>query len=98
MSMHKFAGHESAQAGYTIDRNGCTLQSYSTHVATVDNEGWLTVKGLYSRTTIKHIGWFMKMLADKYNNKSLTYHLAKQLYLGGMTMNLLTGECQTIDE
>lgn len=97
MSIHKFIGHESAQARYITNKNEHTLQSYSTRVATVDNEGWLTVKGLYSRTTIKHIGWFMRMLADKYNNQNLTYRLAKQLYLDGMAMNLLTGEYKTID-
>jgi hypothetical protein len=45
------------------------------------------VSGLYSRTTIKHIGWFMRELG-------LSYQLAKHLYLNNMRFNIHTGEIE----
>ena len=61
------------------------LQSYQTIVAEVDTEGWLHINGLYSPTTIRHIGWFMRELG-------FTYQLAKALYVDNKEMNIYTGE------
>ena len=86
MMISKFAGHENAQAMKMIWENGAqALISYTTTVISIDEEGWLHVHGLYSRTTIKHIGWFMRELG-------FTYQLAKQLYNDDKEFNIYTGE------
>ena len=82
----KFQGHEQAAATINYYEDGSmALVSYSTTVATVDAEGWLHINGLYSRTTIKHIGWFAKLLG-------ITYSLCKQLLQDEKDMNIHTGE------
>lgn len=60
------------------------LQSYETDVAYVEN-GWLTVRGLYSATTRRHIGAFMNEIGS-------TYQVAKVLYEENLEMNIHTGE------
>lgn len=69
-----------------IDDNNVYLWSYRTLVAQIEN-GWLTINGLYSATTRRHIGCFMR----EYVNGS-NYHLAKQLYYDNMACNINTGE------
>ena len=82
----KFKDHPNAQAYVIENEDGYkALQSYQTIVATVDEEGWLHINGLYSATTRKHIGWFMRELG-------FTYQLAKQLYNDNAQMNIYTGE------
>ena len=61
------------------------LVSYTTTVIEINPEGWMSVNGLYSRTTIKHIGWFMR-------ERGMSYYTAKQLYLDNKEMNVYTGE------
>lgn len=63
----KFDNHPAAAAMIAEDRDtgAVRLYSYNTMVAEIrpDPEmGWLQimVTGLYSRTTIKHLGWFMR--------------------------------------
>lgn len=86
MTIEKIRGHESASVKVIkYDDGGEALVSYSTTVITIDAEGWISVSGLYSRTTIKHIGWFMR-------ERGLTYQTAKTLYNDNMTMNRYTGE------
>ena len=88
MTINKIKGHESAQVKvYTYDDGAVTLVSYTTAVIRIDRDGWLEVSGLYSRTTIKHIGWFMRELG-------LSYQLAKHLYLNNMRFNIHTGEIE----
>lgn len=75
-----------AQAHVEIDENGViTLVSYTTKVITIDPQGWLTCSGLYSMTTRKHIGAFMK----EYTH--FNYADAKQCYVDDMTLNIYTG-------
>lgn len=62
------------------------LISYTTKVAEIDNEGWLTIYGLYSMTTRKHIGAFVSEYAD------MTYQRAKAIYEDGYKYNIYTGE------
>ena len=82
----KFKDHPYAQACIIEMPSGYkALQSYQTIVADVDTEGWLNVYGLYSMTTIRHLGWFMRELG-------FTYQLAKQLYNDNKEMNIYTGE------
>ena len=88
MKVRKINGHESAQVKvYEYESGAVTLISYTTAVIGINPEGWLEVNGLYSRTTIKHIGWFMRELG-------LTYQLAKQLYMDNKRFNIYTGEIE----
>ncbi len=80
------AGHEYAQARENFFDDGTVqLQSYSTIIIEIDPEGWLHVTGLYSMTTIKHIGWFMR-------SRGLTYQLAKKMLYDHKDYNVRTGE------
>ena len=86
MITRKFKDHPHANAWIIEHPTGeKVLISYTTPVVEIDNEGWLKVNGLYSMTTIKHIGWFMRELG-------FTYQLAKQLYNDRKEMNIYTGE------
>lgn len=79
-------GHKYASTYVRIfDDDTVQLVSYTTTVIEIDPEGWLHVNGLYSMTTIRHIGWFMR-------ERGMTYQLAKQLYKDHKDMNVYTGE------
>jgi len=85
------AGHEYAQAQEIFFDDGTVLlQSYRTIVIKIDPAGWLRCTGTYSRTTIKHIGWFMR-------ERGLSYQLAKLMYLEDKEYNIRTGECRNRD-
>lgn len=95
MKVYKFKDHPYAQAQIEEFEMPCDglakiLTSYSTVVATIDEEGWLHINGLYSATTRKHIGWFMRELG-------FNYQLAKQLYNDNAEMNIETGEVRFND-
>lgn len=79
-----------AQAKIVKDENTSVLVSYQTKVAQVDKDGWLKIFGLYSHTTRKHIGAFMRELG-------LDYKTAKFLYENGLKLNINTGEIKDID-
>ncbi len=81
----KFADHKYAQAHMEPIHGGLALYSYDTRVAEVV-DGWLRINGLYSMTTRRHIGWFMRELGG------FTYQLAKQLYEDNKLFNIYTGE------
>lgn len=87
MMIKKFEGHENAQTYMITDGENFILVSYTTPVITV-SDGWLHVNGLYSATTRKHIGWFMREFG-------FTYQLAKQLFEDNMNFNIYTGEVIT---
>lgn len=92
MMIRKFADHKYAQAQINTYSDGSqALQSYNTIVAEIDPEGWLKINGLYSMTTIRHIGWFMRELG-------FTYQLAKQLYNDHKEFNIYTGEVIDYDD
>ena len=85
-TIRKFNDHKYAQAEIIEYADGTReLISYVTPVIRIDNEGWLKVNGLYSATTRRHIGWFMRELG-------FTYQLAKALYNDNKEMNIYTGE------
>lgn len=89
--------HEYAQAKIITFENGTImLQSYNTIVASVTDDGWLDCTGTYSRTTIKHIGWFMQIVRSKFGCGN--YYTAKNAYETGTCVNLLTGEVLTYEE
>jgi hypothetical protein len=80
----RFTDHKYAQAHMEPITNGLALYSYDTKVAEV-RDGWLHIFGLYSMTTRRHIGWFMRELG-------FDYQLAKQLYSDRKEFNIYTGE------
>ena len=77
--------HAQAKA-IIMDNGNIILRSYCTDVAMIRSDGWLTVNGLYSATTRKHIGTFVKEYAN------ISYQLAKDLYIKKMAYNIYTGE------
>lgn len=86
MDIRKFVDHPHAQAQiFTYPDGHQALISYVTTVIEIDREGWLHVNGLFSMTTRKHIGWFMRELG-------FNYQTAKRLYEDGKEMNIYTGE------
>ena len=89
MKAGKFEGHKSAAARITENNGNYALISYSTTVAELSRDGWLTIHMLYSRTTIKHIGWFMRELNSN-------YQFAKQLFMDGYQYNINTGEYRPV--
>lgn len=87
-NMKPVANHLYANAHVRIwDDDTVELVSYTTIIIRITPEGWLHINGLYSRTTIKHIGWFMR-------ERGFTYQLAKQIYLDNKEFNIYTGECR----
>ena len=76
-----------AQAKVIITDNGnIILRSYYTDVAMICSDGWLTINGLYSATTRRHISAFVKEYAN------ISYQLAKDLCVKKMAYNIYTGE------
>lgn len=74
------------------DDGDLDLISYTTPVMIV-RDGWLECSGSYwpySRTTIRHIGRFMREYGFG------DYHTAKSLHLNGLKLNLNTGEVAPI--
>ena len=72
-----------------VDNETYYLWSYRTLVAKVE-KNWLSVNGLYSMTTRRHIGAFVR----EYCN--LSFQTAKKLYSDGMMMDIITGEVTEI--
>jgi hypothetical protein len=88
MTIKKLTAMPYAQAHIEIDDNrNINLFSYVTLVATLTNEGWLTVYGLHSMTTRKHISAFCKEYCQP-----IDYQMAKAAYEGGYSINIYTGE------
>lgn len=82
-----------AQAHVNYNDDGSVdMYSYTTRVVSVDREGWLECTGLYSATTRKHIGAFMRNEVRKMCGYNLDYHTAKSAYENGYRLNIHTGE------
>ena len=71
---------------HTHDDGTIVLVSYSTPVAYIEPDGRLYIRGLYSATTRKHIGAFVREYAH------IDYQTAKRLYEDGYGYNIYTGE------
>lgn len=72
------------------DNGDIDLVSYATTVITV-RDGWLECGAVeYSRTTIKHVGKFMREYGFG------DYYTAKSLSRNGLKLNLNTGEVVSI--
>ena len=82
-----------SQAHVEIHEDGSvSLFSYVTLVAHITSDGWLTINGLYSSTTRKHISAFMREYA-----KPCDYYTAKQCYTDKKTINIHTGEIEDLE-
>jgi len=89
----KFDGHTKANAYVRIyDDDNMVLFSYDVPVILLETNGWLQCSGLYSMTTRKHIGWFMKNYITLPDGSRGTYQLAKILCTSKHKMNIYTGE------
>lgn len=66
------------------DDGAVALVSYATTVAAIDRDGWLTVYGLYSATTRKHLSAFAAECCDT------DYHTLKTCYVDGLLYNIRT--------
>lgn len=93
MTIKKLTAMPYAQAHIEIDNdNNIHLFSYVTLVATITHDGWVTINGLYSMTTRKHISAFMKEYGGV-----LDFQSAKSAYEGGYRINMFTGEVEELD-
>ena len=93
MNIKKLTAMPYAQAHIEIDNDrNINLFSYVTLVATITSDGWLTVYGLHSMTTRKHISAFMK----EYGGGVLDYQSAKAAYEGNYRINIHTGEVEEL--
>lgn len=94
MTIRKLSAMPYAQAHIEISDEGViTLFSYVTRVAEIDADGFLTVFGLYSMTTRKHISAFVKEYTPCFD-----YQSAKACYEGGYKINIETGEVISLAE
>lgn len=60
MAIRKLKNHAGAQAHIEEKADGTLrLYSYNTMVAKTDSQGYVYVRGEYSRTTMNHIRWFL---------------------------------------
>lgn len=82
-----------AQAGIVRDERGTHLYSYSTLACTISPAGWLTCKCIYSQTTRKHIGAFLKECGN-----GATKNDAIFCYENNSAYNIYTGEVKIILE
>ena len=88
MTIKKLTKMPYANAHIEIDENGNVyLYSYVTLVAELTAEKWLTIFGLYSMTTRKHISAFCKEYCGV-----VDYYCAKSAYDAGCSINIETGE------
>ena len=75
-----------AQCSVIFTSECIQLQSYNTIVLELTYDDWLSVYGLYSMTTRKHISAFMR----EYTN--FDYYTAKSAFENNYDINLETGE------
>ena len=95
MTIKKLTAMPYAQAHIEIDNQGNkNLFSYVTLVATITDDGWLSVFGLHSMTTRKHISAFVK----EYTNGVLDYTNAKAAYEDNHRINIYTGEIEGLED
>lgn len=84
----KLKNHPYAQCSVRVLLDGSIVfTSYSTDVIYIDKDGWLYVSGLYSATTRKQIGYFLKEYVP-----CLSYQDIKSLYWSDRMLNIHTGE------
>ena len=84
----KLKNHPYAQCSVRELIDGSVVfTSYNTDVIYIDKDGWLYVSGLYSATTRKQIGYFLKEYVP-----FLSFQDIKILYYNNCALNIYTGE------
>ena len=84
----KLKNHPYAQCSVRVLLDGSVVfTSYNTDVIYIDKSGWLSVSGLYTATTRKQIGYFLKEYVP-----ALSYQDIKDLYFNDWLLNIYTGE------
>lgn len=86
-------GHTTKNAKVIMKGGCCYLKSYSTLVIKIE-DGRMVVTGLYSATTRRHIGWFLKDVC----NGRFSYHDIKKANNLGYAINVFTGEPLVLTE
>lgn len=81
----RLPGMEYAQVGILYEPACEFLVSYETLVAELTSDGWVTVYGLFSATTRKHLSRWGRL-------HGIGYYTLKRLYEKSKTMNIYTGE------
>lgn len=93
ITIKKLSAMPYAQAHIEIHEDGAvSFFSYVTLVAHITADGWLTVYGLHSMTTRKHISAFMRECA-----KPCDYQTAKAIYNDNKMINIHTGEIMDLE-
>ena len=88
----KLKNHPYAQCSVRVLLDGSVVfTSYNTDVIYIDKDGWLYVSGLYSATTRKQIGYFLKEYVP-----ALTYQDIKSLYCNKRLLNIYTAEIEGV--
>ena len=84
----KLKNHPYAQCSVRVLLDGSLVfTSYNTDVIYIDKDGWLYVSGLYSATTKKQIGYFLKEYVP-----FLSFQDIKSLYYNKSLLNIYTAE------
>lgn len=92
MKVKKLNAMPYAQAHVTVfDSGRVVLTSYSTDVAEISADGWLTIHGLYSMTTRKHISAFAREYANIHD-----FQTVKVLVNNHLMMDINTGEVRDV--
>lgn len=94
---HRLPEHKSANCWEKIFDNGdVVLQSYNTDVLYFVREThMLYCTGLYSATTRKHIGWFLRAV---WGLEKVTYDMCKCAFFEDKKINTRTGELVSLSE
>lgn len=93
-TIKKLSAMPYAQAHVEIDGNGNVyLFSYVTCVAAIV-DGWLEIYGLYSVTTRRHIGAFVREYIEWPNGSRCDYQTARNLYEKNWRLCIETGEIE----
>ena len=88
----KLKNHPYAQCSVRVLIDGSVVfTSYNTDVIYIDKDGWLYVSGLYSATTRKQIGYFLKEYVPAFS-----YQLIKMLYYKRLICNIYTAEVKGV--
>lgn len=86
--------HKSAQCGVSFQRGITYFYSYSTLAATIDNEGFLCIHCVFSRTTLTQIQWFIREYCPHVGH--LAFDEIKRMYENREHLNIYTGEIKII--
>ncbi len=92
MTIKKLSAMPYAQAHVEIADDGSIyLFSYTTLVVSIDPNGWCCCYGLYSQTTRRHIGAYVKEMTPHF-----TYANAKAAYEGEYKIHITNGDIVAI--